>query len=163
MGYPIFGDLWCLNNFAGSVPSWVQWAVCSLHLERVHALVVSWCRNLEESQTVLKSLLALHLQEDIHCTFILTNVYLSIESGWNSSVYFRYSHAMIKEYLSPFFSAENVSVDDIKRVSSRMLATKPSVAALGNLANLPKFEDIKRAFTNGGHFSGASRFFRFRN
>lgn len=62
-----------------------------------------------------------------------------------------------------FQSIENVSVDDIKRVSSRMLATKPSVAALGNLANLPKFEDIQRAFTNGGHFSGASRFFRFRN
>lgn len=60
-------------------------------------------------------------------------------------------------------SSENVTVDDIKRVSSRMLASKPSVAALGNLANLPKFEEIERAFGNRGNFSGASRFFLFRN
>ena len=44
-----------------------------------------------------------------------------------------------------------------------MLASKPSVAALGNLANLPKFEEIERAFGNRGNFSGASRFFLFRN
>ena len=62
-----------------------------------------------------------------------------------------------------FLSTENVTVNDIKRVSSRMLASKPSVAALGNLANLPKFEEIERAFGNRGTFSGASRFFLFRN
>ncbi|XP_020612289.1 mitochondrial-processing peptidase subunit alpha-like [Orbicella faveolata] len=62
-----------------------------------------------------------------------------------------------------FQSIENVTVDDIKRVSSRMLASKPSVAALGNLTNLPKFEEIERAFCNRGTFSGASRFFLFRN
>lgn len=62
-----------------------------------------------------------------------------------------------------FQSIENVTVNDIKRVSSRMLASKPSVAALGNLANLPKFEEIERAFGNRGAFSGASRFFLFRN
>ena len=44
-----------------------------------------------------------------------------------------------------------------------MLTSKPSVAALGNLANLPKFEEIERAFGNRGAFSGASRFFLFRN
>ena len=61
-----------------------------------------------------------------------------------------------------FFSfSENVTVDDIKRVSSRMLASRPSVAALGNLATLPKYDDIQRAFANRGNFSGASRFFRF--
>lgn len=61
-----------------------------------------------------------------------------------------------------FFSfSENVTVDDIRRVSSRMLASRPSVAALGNLATLPKYDDIQRAFANRGNFSGASRFFRF--
>lgn len=59
------------------------------------------------------------------------------------------------------FFSENVTVDDIKRVSSRMLASRPSVAALGNLATLPKYDDIQRAFANRGNFSGASRFFRF--
>lgn len=62
-----------------------------------------------------------------------------------------------------FLPLENVTVDDIKRVSTRMLASKPSVAALGNLANLPKFEEVERAFGNRGNFSGASRFFLFRN
>lgn len=62
-----------------------------------------------------------------------------------------------------YLSTENVTVNDVKRVSSRMLASKPSVAALGNLANLPKFEEIERAFGNRGAFSGASRFFLFRN
>ena len=60
-----------------------------------------------------------------------------------------------------FFFSENVTVEDIKRVSSRMLASRPSVAALGNLATLPKYDDIQRAFANRGNFSGASRFFRF--
>lgn len=62
-----------------------------------------------------------------------------------------------------YLSTENVTVNDVKRVSFRMLASKPSVAALGNLANLPKFEEIERAFGNRGAFSGASRFFLFRN
>jgi len=62
-----------------------------------------------------------------------------------------------------FESIENVTVDDIKRVSSRMLASKPSVAALGNLSSLPKYEDVQHAFSNRGSFSGASRFFLFRN
>ena len=65
-------------------------------------------------------------------------------------------------FVCPFFScSENVTVDDIRRVSSRMLASRPSVAALGNLATLPKYDDIQRAFANRGNFSGASRFFRF--
>lgn len=65
--------------------------------------------------------------------------------------------------ISFFLPSENVTVNDIKRVSNRMLASKPSVAALGNLANLPKFEEVERAFGNRGNFSGASRFFLFRN
>ncbi|EDO38902.1 predicted protein, partial [Nematostella vectensis] len=43
---------------------------------------------------------------------------------------------------------ENVTMDDILRVSSRMLASKPSVAAFGNLTFLPKYEDISAAFIN---------------
>lgn len=54
-------------------------------------------------------------------------------------------------------------MDDIKRVSARMLASKPSVAALGNLASLPKYEEVQYAFGNRGNFSGASRLFLFRN
>lgn len=54
-------------------------------------------------------------------------------------------------------------MDDIKRVSSRMLASKPSVAALGNLATLPKYEEVQHAFGNRGNFRGASRFFLYRN
>lgn len=60
-------------------------------------------------------------------------------------------------------SIENVTMDDIKRVSARMLASKPSVAALGNLASLPKYEEVQYAFGNRGNFSGASRLFLFRN
>ena len=54
-------------------------------------------------------------------------------------------------------------MDDVRRVSARMLATKPAIAALGNLGNMPKFEDIEAAFANKGNFRSASRFFLFRN
>ncbi|XP_031556101.1 mitochondrial-processing peptidase subunit alpha-like [Actinia tenebrosa] len=57
---------------------------------------------------------------------------------------------------------EAVTIDDIKRVSSRMLSTNPSVAAFGNLSMLPKFESFQQAFANKGVFPGKSLFFNFR-
>jgi len=37
---------------------------------------------------------------------------------------------------------DKVTKDDLNRIGTKMLASKPSVAAIGNLKNLPKFEDI---------------------
>ncbi|KAK2566857.1 Mitochondrial-processing peptidase subunit alpha [Acropora cervicornis] len=62
-----------------------------------------------------------------------------------------------------FHSIENVTVEDVKRVGFRMLASKPSVAGLGNLTTLPKYQEVQHAFGNSGNFTGASRFFLFRN
>jgi hypothetical protein len=55
-----------------------------------------------------------------------------------------------------------VTIDDIKRVSTRMLGTNPSVAAFGNLSVLPKYEIFQQAFANKGVFPGKSLFFSFR-
>lgn len=35
-----------------------------------------------------------------------------------------------------------ISEDDIRRVASNLLKTKPAIAALGNLDNLPDYDDI---------------------
>ena len=42
------------------------------------------------------------------------------------------------------FSAK-IESTDIIRVAQKMLSTKPSVAAYGNLSNLPAFEEIENA------------------
>ncbi|XP_070532357.1 mitochondrial-processing peptidase subunit alpha-like [Ptychodera flava] len=43
---------------------------------------------------------------------------------------------------------DKVTEEDIIRVASRMLRTKPSVAAMGNLKKLPDYEDIQSALAN---------------
>ena len=64
-----------------------------------------------------------------------------------------------KDCLSYIFT-ESVKLEDIRRVSEKMLSTKPSVAAFGNLAALPDMNDIQFAFMDKkGMFSKAMRLF----
>ena len=39
-------------------------------------------------------------------------------------------------------SLDAVTIDDLKRISERMLTSKPSVAAIGNLVHLPSYDDV---------------------
>ena len=41
-----------------------------------------------------------------------------------------------------------ITVEDIQRVASQMLRSKPAVAALGNLQLLPTYEDIQSALAS---------------
>lgn len=42
---------------------------------------------------------------------------------------------------------ESVTTDDLKRVSEKMLSTKPSVAAIGNLTHLPSYKEVEKNLT----------------
>ena len=56
---------------------------------------------------------------------------------------------------------EAVTLEDIRRVSEKMLASKPAVAAYGNLTALPNMNDIQFAFMDRkGVFSKAMRLFQ---
>lgn len=72
---------------------------------------------------------------------------------------------MLNKFVKLLFLSliENVTVEDVKRIAFQMLASKPSVAGLGNLTTLPKYQEVQHAFGNSGNFTGASRFFLFRN
>jgi len=58
---------------------------------------------------------------------------------------------------------EKVTNDDIVRVSRRLLASKPSMAAMGNLSKLPKLEEVQEVLLNPDsrhfHRSMFTRFF----
>jgi len=41
-----------------------------------------------------------------------------------------------------------VTASDIQRVAQRMLRSRPSVAALGNLVKMPAYEDINSALNS---------------
>lgn len=56
---------------------------------------------------------------------------------------------------------QKVTEADIHRVVKKMLSSKPSVAALGNLHEMPKYEDLKNAINNGNvGFSKRFKLFR---
>ena len=58
---------------------------------------------------------------------------------------------------------KNVTAEDIVRVSSQMLRTKPSVAALGSLGSMPSITDIESALLHQeGQLPRKSRFSIFR-
>lgn len=42
----------------------------------------------------------------------------------------------------------SITAEDIQRVASRMLKTKPSVAALGDLRRLPEYQSIESALSS---------------
>lgn len=42
----------------------------------------------------------------------------------------------------------SITAEDIQRVASRMLRTKPSVAALGDLRKLPEYQSIETALSS---------------
>jgi len=44
-----------------------------------------------------------------------------------------------------FDSIEAVTTDDLKRISQKMLITKPSVAAIGNLKHLPDYSEVEKS------------------
>lgn len=48
---------------------------------------------------------------------------------------------------SLYDSLESVTADDLKRVSEKMLSTKPSVAAIGNLTHLPSYKEVEKNLT----------------
>ncbi|KAI7813031.1 mitochondrial-processing peptidase subunit alpha [Triplophysa rosa] len=55
----------------------------------------------------------------------------------------------------------NVTASDIKRVTTKMLRRKPAVAALGDLTELPSYEDIQAALTSkDGRLPRIYRLFR---
>ncbi|XP_051551615.1 mitochondrial-processing peptidase subunit alpha-like isoform X2 [Myxocyprinus asiaticus] len=55
----------------------------------------------------------------------------------------------------------NVTADDIKRVTTKMLRSKPAVAALGDLTEMPSYEDIQAALTSkDGRLSRIYRLFQ---
>lgn len=61
-------------------------------------------------------------------------------------------------------SIENVTADDLLRISESMLNTKPSVAAIGDLTNMPDYEDIQNAVAKRTRLStGLSRYFNFKS
>jgi len=55
----------------------------------------------------------------------------------------------------------NVTAGDIKRVTAKMLRSKPAVAALGDLSELPSFEHIQTALSSkDGRLPRTYRLFR---
>lgn len=55
----------------------------------------------------------------------------------------------------------NVTAGDIKRVTTKMLRSKPAVAALGDLAELPSYEHIQAALSSkDGRLPRMYRLFR---
>lgn len=44
--------------------------------------------------------------------------------------------------------AGRIQAEDIERIAQRMLQSKPSVAALGTLKNLPSYADISKALNS---------------
>lgn len=50
----------------------------------------------------------------------------------------------------------------MRRISERLLASKPALAGYGDLNKLPSFRDVEKALVNDGKLPSASRFFLFR-
>ena len=58
--------------------------------------------------------------------------------------------------------SESVTVKDMRRISERLMESKPALAGYGDLTKLPSFKDVEKALVNDGKLSSASRFFLFR-
>ena len=57
---------------------------------------------------------------------------------------------------------EAVTIKDMRRISERLLESKPAFAGYGDLNKLPSFADVEKALINDGKLPSASRFFSFR-
>jgi len=101
--------------------------------------------ELERSKTQLQSMLLMNLEsrpivfEDIGRQILANGCYKSPE-----------------EYISEIV---NVTEEDVARLVKRLLTSKPSIAALGNLQQLPSFEEITGELND--KLQGASRNSRF--
>lgn len=72
-------------------------------------------------------------------------------------------HVSFHTYHWLFFwlSQGNVTASDIKRVTTKMLRSKPAVAALGDLSELPSYEHIQAALSSkDGRLPRMYRLFR---
>lgn len=65
------------------------------------------------------------------------------------------------QYNALFLIVGNVTAGDIKRVTTKMLRSKPAVAALGDLTELPSYEHIQAALSSkDGRLPRMYRLFR---
>ncbi|KAF7687396.1 mitochondrial-processing peptidase subunit alpha isoform X1 [Silurus meridionalis] len=103
--------------------------------------------ELERAKTQLKSMLMMNLEsrpvifEDVGRQVLATG------------------HRKLPHELCALVS--NVTASDIKRVSTRMLRSKPAVAALGDLTELPSYEHIQAALSSkDGRLPRMYRLFR---
>merc|ERR1712168_329148 len=55
-------------------------------------------------------------------------------------------------------SIEAVTAVDLKRISEKMLLTKPSVAAIGNLSKFPGYEEVEKSLYKRSRYFGQSFF-----
>lgn len=63
-------------------------------------------------------------------------------------------YEIINEICVSSFSLEKVTSADIQRVAQRLLNSVPSVAARGDIQNLPELKDITNALNNNGRSLG---------
>ncbi|XP_078406339.1 mitochondrial-processing peptidase subunit alpha [Cetorhinus maximus] len=103
--------------------------------------------ELERAKTQLKSMLMMNLEsrpvvfEDVGRQVLATGV------------------RKLPQELCTLIGA--VTADDIKRVTAKMLRSKPAVAALGDLSDLPTYEHIQQALTSkDGRLPRIYRLFR---
>lgn len=71
------------------------------------------------------------------------------------------SEVFAYSYISILCFLGNVTASDIKRVTTKMLRSKPAVAALGDLTELPSYEHIQAALSSkDGRLPRMYRLFR---
>lgn len=66
----------------------------------------------------------------------------------------------MKTYIIILF-LENVTAEDVQRVAKRFLQTPPSVAARGNIKEMPEYKDIQSGLLNPLGQMPNSKFHRF--
>lgn len=61
-----------------------------------------------------------------------------------------------------FLITEKISAADIQRVARRILASPPSMAARGDINNLPDMKEVQSALNSGGRLSSNRRLSLFK-
>ena len=79
-----------------------------------------------------------------------------------ANFYSNFCQVVIVIFFFITFISESVTIKDMKRISERLLESKPALAAYGDLSKLPSFQDVEKALVNDGKLPSASRFFLFR-
>uniref|UniRef100_A0A672T6I8 Alpha-MPP n=1 Tax=Sinocyclocheilus grahami TaxID=75366 RepID=A0A672T6I8_SINGR len=112
-----------------------------------YSTLLKICMELERAKTQLKSMLMMNLEsrpvifEDVGRQVLATG------------------KRKLPHELCELIS--NITASDIKRVTTKMLRSKPAVAALGDLTELPSYEDIQAALSSkDGRLPRIYRLFR---